>query len=377
MKIYRGYWASILLLGLAGCASLFGPKDNSPVPVDVPSFKASVEMKSTELLSVSKAGDSTFSPAYSNSDVFAVGKKGDLLIRKLDQSKTLELSFGKELSAGVDTNGEMIVAASRKGQIIALGLDGKVRWTQETKSGVITRPRLVGDLVLIRTQDGRLLALANASGEIKWQSEVRNPPLSLHVPSGITPGEKGVYAAFPGGKLRYYDLAAGNLLWESWVAQPKGASELERVTDVVGDPWLDSNQVCAVSYQGKVACFERNRGEQLWARDFSSVTGLDGDHRYVYATDATSVVYAFDKLTGRQIWKQDKMFARALTKPTVFGKFIAVADFEGMVFLMDSETGDLVGKSDVGHEVRAPLVLLEERLIVQSTNGTVSIVQLQ
>lgn len=378
MNIRRGYFASLLLLGLVGCSSLFGAKDNSPVPVDVPVFKPTAQLQVRSLLSVDKAGGATFSPVWVNTEVFATGKDGEVSFTSLeDKSKSKSLVFGKELSAGLDANAEMLVAASRKGQVIALGLDGKVRWIQEVRSEVITRPRIVGNRVLVRAQDGRLLALSAANGELQWQSEVKNPALSLHVPSGLTPADTGVYAAFPGGKLRFYDLATGNLLWENWVAQPKGASELERVTDVVGDPWLDTNQVCAVSYQGKVACFERNKGEQLWAREFSSVTGLDGDHRFVYATDATSVVYAFDKLTGRQIWKQDKLYARALTRPTVFGKYIAVADFEGKLFLLDSETGELAAMGDVGHAVRAPLVLANESLLVQSTNGDVSLVRLQ
>lgn len=378
MNIHRGYFTSLLLLGVVGCSSLLGSKDNSPVPVDVPVFKAVTQLQVSSLLSVDKAEGETFSPVWFNSEVFAVGKDGEVSITRLeDKSKSKSLVFDKELSAGLDANSEMVVAASRKGQVIALGLDGKVRWTQEVRSEVITRPRIVGGRVLVRAQDGRLIALSAINGEVQWQSEVRNPSLSLHVPSGLTPTETGVYAAFPGGKLRFYDLATGGLLWESWVAQPKGASELERVTDVVGDPWLDTNQVCAVSYQGKVACFERNKGEQLWAREFSSVTGLDGDHRFVYATDASSVVYAFDKLTGRQIWKQDKLYARALTRPTVFGKYIAVADFEGKLFLLDSETGEFAAMADVGHAVRAPLVLANERLLVQSTNGDVSLVWLQ
>lgn len=386
------YLAATLVLGLVGCASLWGPKDNTPEPVEVPHFVESVHLKKSDLYSVDKAGPAIFSPAWINDQVFAVGADGEVAWSGLDKTEHKSLSFNRDplswyqklwsarqqvLSAGVDANSEMMVAVTPKGVVLALGLDDKLRWQQAIGAEVITRPRLVGDSVLIRAQDGRLLALSALNGEIRWQSEVKNPPLSLHVPTGLAVVDNVVYAAFPGGKLRAYDLAKGNLLWENWVAQPKGASDLERVTDVVGDPWLDGNQVCAVSYQGKVACFERFKGEQIWAREFSSVTGLDGDHRYVYATDATSVVFAFDKMTGRQIWKQDKLYARRLTRPTVFGKYIALADFEGKVFLLDSETGDLVAQADVDDEVRAPLLVANERLIVQTLDGDVLTLRLQ
>lgn len=386
------YLAASLVFGLAGCAALMGPKDNTPQPVDVPRFVAAVQFKETDLFGVDKAGSAVFYPAWINDQVFAVGADGVVAWGPLDKPDQKTVSFNREplswfkklwtghqqtLSAGVDANADMMVAVTPKGTVLALGLDDKIRWQQAIGAEVISRPRLVGESVFVRAQDGRLIVLSAANGDIRWQSEVKNPPLSLHVPTGLAVADKVVYAAFPGGKLRAYDIAKGNLLWENWVAQPKGASDLERVTDVVGDPWLDDSQVCAVSYQGKVACFERAKGEQIWAREFSSVTGLDGDHRYVYATDANSVVFAFDKMTGRQIWKQDKLYARRLTRPTVFGKYIALADFEGKVFLLDSETGDLAAMADVDDEVRAPLVVANERLIVQTLDGDVLTLRLQ
>jgi len=62
-------------------------------------------------------------------------------------------------------------------------------------------------------------------------------------------------------------------LWESTVALPRGATELERVADVMGNPVLDERQVCAVAYQGRVACFDRRNGSPLWARDTPATAG--------------------------------------------------------------------------------------------------------
>ena len=43
------------------------------------------------------------------------------------------------------------------------------------------------------------------------------------------------------------------------MALPRGATELERVADVMGNPVVDERQVCAVAYQGRVACFDRQQ----------------------------------------------------------------------------------------------------------------------
>lgn len=35
---------------------------------------------------------------------------------------------------------------------------------------------------------------------------------------------------------------------------PRGASDLERLTDVVGSPQIAGNLLCAVAYQGRIVC---------------------------------------------------------------------------------------------------------------------------
>ena len=64
----------------------------------------------------------------------------------------------------------------------------------------------------------------------------------------------------PQGKLLALDLSNGNIGWEATVATPKGASELERLVDVVGRPVVDAERVCASAYRGRVACFDLIRG---------------------------------------------------------------------------------------------------------------------
>ena len=363
------------VLGMSACSSLF-TKSNVPEPVEVPEFKASAELKTVFDFSVDSARTSLFEPLWVKGTAWAVGVDGKLKARS-ENGDTRALSFDEDLGSGVDGDDSMLVAASAKGRVLAISTDGKRLWQRETGAEVLARPRLVGDSVYVRTQDGRLLVLAAASGDIRWQAEVKNPSLVLHVPNGMAFSDSTVFAAFPGGRLRAYARADGKLVWEGWVAQPKGATELERMTDVVGNPWLDGSQVCAASYQGKIACFDAERGEIRWSRDFSSSSGLSGDHRYIYATNADSQVVAFDKTTGRQIWKQDKMYARRLTQPTVFGNWVAVADFEGKVYLLKAENGELAAINDVGDGVRSAPVLADEGLLVQDEDGDVSLLRLR
>ena len=80
-------------------------------------------------------------------------------------------------------------------------------------------------------------------------------------------------------------LNNGAALWESNVALPRGATELERVSDVVGPLAMDDKRICAAAYQGRVACFDAERGNGIWARDVSALRGVDMDARMVYVAD--------------------------------------------------------------------------------------------
>jgi outer membrane protein assembly factor BamB len=167
------------------------------------------------------------------------------------------------------------------------------------------------------------------------------------------------------------DQATGNLGWEGNVATPKGATELERITDVTSLPIVLERQVCAVAYQGRVACFDASRGTLLWSRDISSLEGLTADSRYLYVTDDKSNLHALDRSTGASIWKQDRLAKRHIGGPVLVGDHVGVVDIEGYLHLMDRNDGSLVGRlaTDGSPAVSQP-VALGERALWQSQSGT-------
>jgi outer membrane protein assembly factor BamB len=154
------------------------------------------------------------------------------------------------------------------------------------------------------------------------------------------------------------------------VALPKGGTELERVTDIVGDPAVQGREVCAATYQGRVGCYELANGRQVWARDISSLTGVSLDARYAFVSDARGSVQAFDRSNGRSVWKQDKLANRQLSRPVPFGEVVAVGDFEGYVHLLARESGEFVARyATGGGPVRAAPRPIPGGLLVQTQAG--------
>ena len=144
---------------------------------------------------------------------------------------------------------------------------GEVRWRARASSEVLAPPALGGGLVLVRSIDNRVFAFGADDGKRRWVYQRAPTSLVVRAPAGITIEGDIAYAGFPGGKLAAIALANGALRWEATVALPKGATELERVADVIGEPAVQGREVCAAAYQGRVACFDaRERPAALGAR---------------------------------------------------------------------------------------------------------------
>ena len=261
-----------------------------------------------------------------------------------------------------------------KGELFALdSMSGKQRWEVHLSSAVAGVPVVAGEIVVARTGDGKIYGLGAADGSRKWFFTRQLPLLRLQVPEGLALKDNVVYAGFTGGKLVALDTRNGAQLWEASVATPHGATELERVTDVPGAPVVDERRICAVAYQGRVACFDRASGNGIWSKETSSDAGLAIDEQNVYVTDDKGGVTAYDKDSGRAVWRQDKLANRNVSAPLALGKVVVVGDFEGYVHVLSADDGSFVARTKAdGGAIRYAPVDIGPGIVVQGVKGTVT-----
>jgi len=205
-----------------------------------------------------------------------------------------------------------------------------------------------------------------------------SPPLTLRNAPGMLVHDKDVIVAQPAGKLTSFLMATGAPRWEVGVGMARGATELERVTDIGGAPVIFESDVCAVSYQGRVACFELASGSPRWNRDLSSEVGVAVDQRFVFAADDKGAVHAFARDSGASVWKNDKLAFRALSTPLSYGRAVAVGDYQGYIHFLSREDGSFLARAalDGGAVSGTPLVA-GSNLIFQTQNGTVAAIAVE
>jgi outer membrane protein assembly factor BamB len=129
--------------------------------------------------------------------------------------------------------------------------------------------------------------------------------------------------------------------------------------------------VCAVAYQGRLACFDVTRGTLNWSRDVSSLYGIAADGKNIYVTDDKGAVQALDRANGASVWKQDLLAERKIGAPQIVGDLIGVVDVEGYLHLMSPANGAYVGRlATDGTAATAQPVPFLGSVLWQSAGGT-------
>lgn len=318
---------------------------------------------------VGSAGGYVLTPAVVGSSVYAAAQDGTVA-RYDNGSQAWRINAGQTISGGVGADGRMVAVATAKGEVLAFDNTGKALWKARVTSEVLAAPQIAEGLVLVRSGDNRIFGLDAADGKRKWVYQRSTPALSLRSNVGVTVAGKVALAGFPGGKLVAIALNNGAAMWEATVALPKGATELERVSDVTSAPVVAGREVCAAAYQGRVACFELASGNHLWSRDMSSAAGIDVDARNIYVTDDKGAVHALDRANGATVWKQDKLFMRQVSRPIALSSHVAVGDYQGVVHLLRRENGAFAARHNTDSSgIAAEPQRVERGFLMQTRNG--------
>lgn len=370
--------ASLLLLAisLSGCSTMggwFSSDKPAAKPAELVEFKPSAELVKSWDANVGAGSPFSFSPDTDGQAVYAAGREGKVV--KLDLASGRELwriDAGQMLSAGVGVGDGLVLVGTPKGALLAFkSADGTPAWSAKLSAEILTPPIAANGVVAARSNDGKVYLLDSVSGKQRWIYNRTLPALTLREQGHLLLSNNAVFAGHAGGKLTALALNNGAPLWEVNVALPRGATELERIADVVGPLASDDRLICAAAFQGRVGCFDQISGNAAWVRDFSALRGAAMDARFIYASDEHGNVAAFEKARGTNPWKQDKLRDRKLSSPvSVADRFVALGDFQGQIHLLNSEDGAFAARVPTdGSPINSVMIPLKSGLVVQTANG--------
>lgn len=365
--------ALLLVSLLAGCSSLnpFASKKPRNEPAPLVSFKPSMTARSVWTASIGKSGDYLLSPAVAGGRIYAASAEGELASFDAANGKQLwRVKAGVPITAGVGTDGATVVVGGGDGVILAFdAVTGAQRWKAQTSTEILSSPAVGNGTVVVRSMDNRIAAFDAETGVRRWFLQRTAPALTVRAAPGIVVGDGLAFIALPAGRLLALSVVTGAPRWEASIAEPRGATELERVSDVAGMPALLGRDICAAAYQGRVACVDAGNGTVKWARELSADTGPGIDQRFVFAADEKGNLMAYARESGSNLWRNTSLAWRGLSAPVSFGRAVVVGDREGYLHFLSREEGAMLARLEAGSAVRAAPVVAGANLVVQTAGG--------
>jgi outer membrane protein assembly factor BamB len=365
------------MLALGGCASTdesipewAGVKGDAE-PAKLVDFNATAKFEVRWHVNVGDPGSDLLQPALNKDAIYSATSKGSLArLDRVTGKQVWRIQTGIIANGGVSAGDGFVLIGGDKGEVLAYDENGKQKWKALVSSEVLSLSQVADGVAMVRSGDGRIFGLSTLDGKRLWMYERSTPALVVRSHAGVTIQRGIAYAGFAAGKLAGISIKNGEIIWEAQVSEPRGSTELERISDITSDPVVDDEQVCAIAFQGSVACFDVAQGSPLWNRDISSDKGMMMLRKYLYLSDVGGSVMSLDKTTGSTIWKNGDLLLRGVTAPYAFGNFVVVGDFEGYLHGLNREDGNFVArlKLEGGAIMTAPLEL-DGGLLVQTRGG--------
>ena len=184
-----------------------------------------------------------------------------------------------DVTAGVGTDGSHVAVGTSTGKVQVFDAEGKLSWEAKLSSDMEVPPLVGANRVIVKTSDTRITAFDLITGQRVWHYQGQAPALTLRAFSQMAWSPAGILVGQANGRLMALNPNDGRVVFDAVIGQAKGITEVERLIDVVGRPWVDQELMCAAAFQGNVVCMNVQNGRLVWNAKVDAVTGPLADGR--------------------------------------------------------------------------------------------------
>lgn len=372
---------SLVLVGVISCRSapIIPP---NPLPEGIPTTSAKIVWdfdlgdgnQENELIPI-VVGDFLYT-ASNRGNVAKIDKNG---------KNVWVVNADEEISAGVGADYYAIVFATKSGKIIALNSDdGKLLWKNSLASESVGPPLVLGDTVISRTTDGLFFGWNKNTGARKWLIARPVDSLSIRSYQQMVGIRDAVIATSAKASVFAFFAENGKIIWEQQISRPTGNSLVERIQDITSRPDINDKVVCAVAFQGKVACLDLLNGQPLWQGGEGSSAGLVIASERVVEIANNDKIIALNFADSKKLWENSQLFNRFLTTPIYHNGQIVFSDGLGFVHWLNPNNGTLSAYLALPGAlsnttsikknprlIKTPPIVFDDMIIIQNQKGKI------
>ena len=290
-------------------------------------------------------------PAVQHGHVYAADPKGRVYALDTGSGHVVwETDLDLPLSSGIGLGRDRVVVVSDEGELVSLNRrDGVKDWSIQIGAEVLARPVVSKSIIVLRTGSGRVIGVDGEDGFIRWQVQHNVPGLSVRGLSTPVVIGKVVVVGYASGRLSGIDISTGRELWNAPISRPAGTNQIDRLIDIDSDPLWADGLLYVAAYQGGVSALSLKDQKIVWRNRTSTLRNLAASPEQLLVTVEDGGLSALELETGEIHWRQSAFVGRGASNPIVagLGTTGAVGDYEGFVYLVDLERGELVGRGRV------------------------------
>jgi len=292
--------------------------------------------------------------------------------------------------AGVLTIDDTLIFATMAGKVYSVdSITGAVRGEPikmvETSSGGLScipscggqqtraiatyaSPVVSGDLVYIGGVDGRVYAYQFADGKLKDQvlwTYPRQETLNGSIVGGMIVANDKLYFASADGIIYALTAAEGYLEWSYNIGKK-----------VWSAPAVEGDTLYIGAFDNKVYAIDAATGTKKW--EFETEGAISStpivDEGMIFIGSYDRHIYALDT-NGKMVWKfpvtdegEDEPQNWFWAKPLIADNILYAPCLDGKIYALDALNGNLVNTFDVGGAISSSPVLVDNTMVVASTN---------
>ncbi len=350
-------------------------KDNTPKPKELKQIQSKVNVSQNWSVPAGKPRKTSeylkLKPVIRGDLIYTADASG--MVQAVN-TKDGQVKWSAQLKHGIvsgPTVKEGYIAVGTNASTLAIlnQADGKEIWQNKVSGEVLSPPAVSHDKVIAKTIDGKVYAYDATNGKQLWTAEHGAPSLVLKASSSPIILGNLVLIGFSDGKLDALELDTGRLVWQRSIAYASGSSDVERLVDIDSDPIVRDKVAYIASYQGYIGALSLEDGQFLWRKPGSVYKNMVLSANTLFLTDSNDVLWSIDSHSGHVNWKQTSLKARGLTEPAVVGNDLVVADKTGYLHIIDTQTGELIARSQLSGGVSVSPSVAGRNLYVLTDNG--------
>ena len=268
------------------------------------------------------------------------------------------------LGGGIALNGRHLYVTTGFARVFALdATNGKVVWQRRLPGPLRAGPTVRGDRVFAVTVANELHALSANDGRTVWTHAGISEVAGLI--GGAEPAiDNGVVVTpYSSGELVALRTQNGRVVWSESLTAIRRTDPVSSLAHIRGRPVIDRGRVFVVSHSGRMAAIDLRTGNRVWEQPIGGTQAPWIAGRFVYVVSTNGELVCLSRRDGRVRWvralprfedPEDREGPIRWVGPVLVSDRLLVASTQGEVLSVSPYTGALLGRIEVSGPVLIP-----------------------